>query len=150
MSGYTGDVVLRHGPRDRDGAVLVSGEPILDRVLVVDDEEPVRRMIARMVTAGAEVECETASDAAEARMLLARTSFWLVICDVNMPSESGPELTAGSAGTTRRRASTWSGSAPGPRWWRASSSSTRGAWSSSAWRRLSTTWGRSASPTRSC
>lgn len=69
----------------------VSGH--LDRVLVVDDEEPVRKMIARMVTSGGEWECETAADAAEARMLLARRGFSLVICDVNMPGESGTDLT---------------------------------------------------------
>jgi putative two-component system response regulator len=69
----------------------VSGD--IDRVLVVDDEEPVRRMIARMVTSGGEWECETAADAAEARMLLARRGFSLVICDVNMPGESGTDLT---------------------------------------------------------
>jgi putative two-component system response regulator len=69
----------------------VSGD--LDRVLVVDDEESVRRMIARMVTSGGEWECETAADAAEARMLLARRGFSLVICDVNMPGESGTDLT---------------------------------------------------------
>ena len=69
----------------------VSGD--LDRVLVVDDEEPVRRMIARMVTSGGEWDCETAADAAEARMLLARRGFSLVICDVNMPGESGTDLT---------------------------------------------------------
>jgi putative two-component system response regulator len=69
----------------------VSGD--LDRVLVVDDEEPVRRMIARMVTSGGEWECESAADAAEARMLLARRGFSLVICDVNMPGESGTDLT---------------------------------------------------------
>jgi putative two-component system response regulator len=65
----------------------------LDRVLVVDDEEPVRTMIARMVTSGGEWECETAAHAAEARTLLARQGFSLVICDVNMPGESGTELT---------------------------------------------------------
>lgn len=69
----------------------VSGH--LDRVLVVDDEEPVRKMIARMVTSGGEWECETAADAAEARMLLARRGFSLVICDVTMPGESGTDLT---------------------------------------------------------
>jgi putative two-component system response regulator len=69
----------------------VSGD--LDRVLVVDDEEAVRKMIARMVTSGGEWECETAADAAEARMLLARRGFSLVICDVNMPGESGTDLT---------------------------------------------------------
>jgi putative two-component system response regulator len=69
------------------------GGSSLDRVLVVDDEEPVRNMIARMVTSAGDVDCETAAGAAEARTLLARHSFSLVICDVNMPGESGTELT---------------------------------------------------------
>jgi putative two-component system response regulator len=66
---------------------------LIDRVLIVDDEEPVREMIARMVTSEGERECETAADAAEARMLLAGEGFSVVICDVNMPGESGTDLT---------------------------------------------------------
>ena len=50
-------------------------------------------MIARMVTSGGACECQTAADAAEARMLLARHGFSMVICDVNMPGESGTDLT---------------------------------------------------------
>jgi putative two-component system response regulator len=65
----------------------------IERVLIVDDEEPVRVMIARMVASGGEWECETAADAAEARVLLARDEFSVVICDVNMPGESGTDLT---------------------------------------------------------
>ena len=72
----------------------LNGQSGLDRVLVVDDERPVRNMIARMVTSGGEWECETAESAAEARTLLARRGFSLVICDVNMPGESGTELTS--------------------------------------------------------
>jgi len=66
---------------------------VIDRVLIVDDEEPVREMIARMVAMGGACECQTAADAAEARMLLARHGFSMVICDVNMPGESGTDLT---------------------------------------------------------
>jgi putative two-component system response regulator len=66
---------------------------VIDRVLIVDDEEPVREMIARMVTSGGACECQTAADAAEARMLLARHGFSMVICDVSMPGESGTDLT---------------------------------------------------------
>jgi putative two-component system response regulator len=64
-----------------------------DRVLVVDDEKLVRRMIERMVTAVGGLECDTAADAAEARLLLGARDFALVICDLNMPGESGVELT---------------------------------------------------------
>jgi putative two-component system response regulator len=83
-------------PRRRDSPrpdVPPAGVPGQERVLVVDDEEAMRRMIARMVsTAGHEVE--TAADAAEARVRLGLTEFALVICDLNMPGESGDELVA--------------------------------------------------------
>jgi putative two-component system response regulator len=74
-----------------EGPIGLSGGP--ERVLIVDDEEPVREMIARMVTSGGEWECETAADAAEARRLLASHGFSVVVCDVNMPGESGTDLT---------------------------------------------------------
>jgi putative two-component system response regulator len=60
---------------------------------VVDDEDVVRRMIERMVIAVGGLECVGAADAAEARSLLAADEFALVICDLNMPGESGVELT---------------------------------------------------------
>jgi putative two-component system response regulator len=69
----------------------VSGRP--ERVLVVDDEELVRRMIERMVTAAGGLSCDTAADAAEAKSLLRAHDYALVICDLNMPGESGVELT---------------------------------------------------------
>ncbi len=62
-----------------------------ERVLVIDDEEPVRRLIARLVReAGHAVE--TAADAVEARLRFTTGDFALVICDLNMPGESGHEL----------------------------------------------------------
>jgi putative two-component system response regulator len=62
-----------------------------ERVLVIDDDDSVRRLIARMVsTSGHDVE--TAADAVEARLWLAMASFALVICDLNMPGESGHDL----------------------------------------------------------
>ncbi len=68
-----------------------SRTPAHERVLVVDDEESMRRMISRMVsTAGYDVE--TAADAVEARLWLAMRDFALVICDLNMPGEMGDDL----------------------------------------------------------
>jgi putative two-component system response regulator len=62
-----------------------------ERVLVIDDDEGMRRLIARMVEdTGHPVEA--AADAAEARMRLAAVRFALVICDLNMPGESGQDL----------------------------------------------------------
>jgi putative two-component system response regulator len=62
-----------------------------ERVLVIDDEEPTRRLIARLVN-GAGHEVEGAADAVEARLRLTAHDFALVICDLNMPGESGREL----------------------------------------------------------
>jgi PAS domain S-box-containing protein len=62
-----------------------------ERVLVVDDESSVRRLIARMVgMTGHPVE--TASGAAEARERLAAQEFALVVCDLRMPGETGASL----------------------------------------------------------
>ncbi|HZU80822.1 MAG TPA: response regulator, partial [Acidimicrobiales bacterium] len=63
------------------------------RVLVVDDEEPIRRALARVLT-DAGYRCDTAANAAEARLLLAMSAFDLMLCDVIMPNESGLSLLA--------------------------------------------------------
>jgi len=63
------------------------------RILIVDDEEPIRRSLARLLE-GAGYACATASDAAEARQLLTTKRFDLMLCDVTMPGESGFSLLA--------------------------------------------------------
>jgi putative two-component system response regulator len=62
-------------------------------LLIVDDEEPIRRSLARLLER-AGYTCATASDAAEARQLLATKRFDLMLCDVTMPGESGFSLLA--------------------------------------------------------
>ena len=59
-----------------------------ERVLVVDDEEAIRMLLARMLGAHG-YECATAASAAEGRELLSAQPFALVLSDVNMPGESG-------------------------------------------------------------
>ena len=61
-----------------------------DRILIVDDEEPVRRLFADCL--GERYSCVTAADAQEALVRLAGAPFALVISDVNMPGLSGVEL----------------------------------------------------------
>ncbi len=63
------------------------------RILIVDDEEPIRRSLVRLLE-GAGYVCATASDAAEARQLLTTKRFDLMLCDVTMPGESGFSLLA--------------------------------------------------------
>ena len=63
----------------------------LRRVLIIDDEEPIRRLLGYMLQSHG-YESVLASDAREARLRLTETSFALILCDVNMPGESGMDL----------------------------------------------------------
>jgi two-component system NtrC family sensor kinase len=60
------------------------------RLLIVDDEECVRKLFAEYL--GREYSCETAADAQEALELLAREPFALVVSDMQLPGLSGIEL----------------------------------------------------------
>ncbi|HKO16548.1 MAG TPA: HD domain-containing phosphohydrolase [Gemmatimonadaceae bacterium] len=61
------------------------------RLLLVDDEEPVRRALSRFLRSrGYDVETAESGDAALA--VLARQRFALVLCDVMMPGISGLEV----------------------------------------------------------
>ncbi|MGD0166709.1 MAG: HD domain-containing phosphohydrolase [Gaiellaceae bacterium] len=66
----------------------------ITRVLVVDDEPQVQLVIKRILERHG-FECEFAASAQEARRLLEASDehFQLMLCDVNMPGESGIELT---------------------------------------------------------
>jgi putative two-component system response regulator len=71
---------LRHG-----------GEPPLKRVLVVDDEESIRRAIGKFLrTRGFEVV--TAGSGDEALSHLGQQGFVLMLCDVRMPGLSGVDV----------------------------------------------------------
>jgi DNA-binding NtrC family response regulator len=59
-------------------------------ILIVDDEEPIRRILVS--TLGTSYTCVTADSAEEAKKLLAAASFNLVLTDITMPGASGIEL----------------------------------------------------------
>ena len=60
-------------------------------ILVVDDEEPIRRLLGYMLqTHGYTVTL--AADAREARQRMDEQPYALMLCDVNMPGESGMDL----------------------------------------------------------
>jgi len=63
----------------------------LARVLIVDDEPGVREALRRLVTDEGHVTT-LAGDTAAARAALGSGSFELILCDVNLPGESGLEL----------------------------------------------------------
>ena len=61
------------------------------RILVVDDDEQVRRLLGRLLErAGYKYRLEEGADAA--RLALEKQSFDLVLCDVHMPGGSGFSL----------------------------------------------------------
>lgn len=61
------------------------------RVLVVDDERPLRGAFERILTAGG-YQCRTAASVAEARVVLDEWPADLVLTDVRMPGEDGIAL----------------------------------------------------------
>ncbi|MDP8942864.1 MAG: response regulator [Actinomycetota bacterium] len=62
-----------------------------DRILIVDDDESIRGLLGRLL-GGAGHDWAAAADAAEARRLLAEEDFALMLCDIEMPGESGLDL----------------------------------------------------------
>jgi putative two-component system response regulator len=73
-------------------SIVVERAPVeLGRILVVDDDPQVGRLLARILTeAGYEVT--TVTSAAEAHLELRSGDVALLLADVNMPGESGIEL----------------------------------------------------------
>lgn len=63
----------------------------LKRILVIDDEASIRRLLGHMLKSHG-YETFLASDAREARLCLQEMPVSLVLCDVNLPGESGMEL----------------------------------------------------------
>ena len=63
-----------------------------ERILIVDDEDQIRTLLARLLGAHG-YECVTAESAAAARRTLKELPIALVLSDVNMPGESGIDFT---------------------------------------------------------
>ncbi len=61
------------------------------RILIVDDERPIRELLCRLLTRKGYI-CEMAAGASEARRMLDAHEFELMLSDVTMPGESGFSL----------------------------------------------------------
>ena len=60
-------------------------------ILIVDDEEPIRRLLGYLLQSHG-YTVALAGDAREARQKLDQQPYALMLCDVNMPGESGMDL----------------------------------------------------------
>ena len=60
----------------------------MTRILIVEDEEPVRSMLHQLFKMYG-YECIVAADATEGREYLQKSDFDLILSDLNMPGESG-------------------------------------------------------------
>jgi putative two-component system response regulator len=63
----------------------------MGKILIVDDEEPIRKLLMRYLGTR-NYDCVLASDAVEARSCLEEEEFDVILCDINMPGESGLDL----------------------------------------------------------
>jgi len=73
---------------DRMKGILKGTDQDKPQIMIVDDEEPIRRLLSRMLKMNGDT-CTLAADAKEARAFLKDQNFDLILCDVNMPGESG-------------------------------------------------------------
>ena len=60
----------------------------MEHLLIIDDEEHIRDLLNEMLEMSG-YHCSTASSASEARDILKKDCFELVLCDISMPGESG-------------------------------------------------------------
>src|SRR3954470_17854344 len=63
------------------------------RILIVDDERLVRDLIRRLLER-AGYACEVADNGFQARRFLSTRRFELIVCDLQMPGESGLDVLA--------------------------------------------------------
>jgi len=63
-------------------------DKVRKQILIVDDERPIRILMEKILQANG-YDCRTAENAAEARSLMSEKASELILCDINMPGESG-------------------------------------------------------------
>ncbi len=68
--------------------MAVAGSPGSERVLVVDDDEPLARVMARILRSRG-FECDVALTGSEARRMVGVKDYAVALLDVRLPDESG-------------------------------------------------------------
>ena len=80
-----------HSPKNQGGSTTAAERP--GRVLIVDDNHMVRRLLVRALSADPpNHEVDVATSARAARGLLEQQTFDVVITDISMPEEDGISL----------------------------------------------------------
>lgn len=74
---------------ENDSPKIANEFGFADKILVIDDEEAVRRTIRRMLSSCGWPKCIVAANVAEAKDLVETQNFDLILCDIRMPGESG-------------------------------------------------------------
>ena len=65
----------------------------MSKILIIEDEEPIRRVLVRILTEeDSNFEIQEASDGKKGLDLIKKDSFDLVLCDIKMPKVDGIEL----------------------------------------------------------
>ena len=65
----------------------------MSKILIIEDEEPIRRVLVRILTEeDSSFEIQEASDGKKGLDLIKKESFDLVLCDIKMPKVDGIEL----------------------------------------------------------
>ena len=67
--------------------MLKKNSEMMPKVLILDDEEPIRQMIRQLLENN--YSCTSAANVANARECLKDSNFEVILCDINMPGESG-------------------------------------------------------------
>jgi len=89
-----GRKALRLSLKDLVGASIIAWmAAVAERILCVDDDEQIRRLVMRVVSSAGH-DCSAARDATEARALLSSEDYAVVLCDIELPGESGLDLLA--------------------------------------------------------
>src|SRR5439155_81106 len=78
--------------------MAVARSAAAERILVVDDDEPLARVMARVLRSRG-FECDVALTASEARRLLAANEYAVALLDVRLPDDSGYGLLEGLRST---------------------------------------------------
>ena len=65
----------------------------MSKILIIEDEEPIRRVLVRILTdEDSSFEIHEASDGKKGLDLIKNDSYDLVLCDIKMPKVDGIEL----------------------------------------------------------